>query len=245
MHHLRRIAGVLVLAGLIPACGTGTSTPTLSVTAFIPGAVVNPIDGLVPLECQIFIGFSSPLNPATVSTTNFIINPSGLPALSTTSVIYVPALNEVIITPPILAAGTTYVVTVLPGVTDTSGDAFAGFQQGFATTAGANADTTGTIFGGISGAAGNGAGSIQVSWAAGASNATGPYTYDVYISTVPGGEDLTFPYGGAGTPFQDPLLTATVSGLASGQSYWFIVRAHSSRGNQDRNTVEAGPIVAP
>ena len=234
MNRFLRPVAALLLALLVPACGKPKQgPPMLSVVGFLPGAVVAP-DGAVPLESQVFVFFDSLLNVSTVSTTNFFLTPTGGSPVPIT-LTYNPTFAEVIVTPTaLLLSATQYVVTVTTAVTNLAGDAFDGFQIAFTTTA--FTDTTATTFGGITAATGVSSGDIHLTWLA-ASGGTPNMNYDIYISTVSGGQDFSTSFNAPGT-IQTPSISADVTGLTSGITYFFVVRAHDGFGNQDRNTVE-------
>jgi hypothetical protein len=95
-------------------------------------------------------------------------------------------------------------------------------------------DTTPPVFAGIASITNVTAASVDANWLP-ATDVETPIVYLVYAATVPGGED----YAG------QPLLTtvpgatsATVTGLASSSTFYFVVRAKDAAGNVDGNTVE-------
>lgn len=241
IKFLRPLAALL-FAGLVPACGASQQQgpPKLSVVGFSPGAVAAP-DGNVPLESQIFIFFSSPLNAGTITTSNFLLSPLGGSTIPVT-LSYNALFAEVAITPSsLLTSGTQYVVTVTTTVTDTAGDAFDGFQIGFTSAGLAFSDTTPVSFGGITGATGNGVGTIQVSWAP-ATGATPNMYYDVYVAGVSGSQDFSLSFNAPGS-ITNPSTSANLIGLTSGVTYFIVLRAHDGFGNQDRNIVQMSAMA--
>ncbi len=83
-------------------------------------------------------------------------------------------------------------------------------------------------------------GAVSLSWKA-ADDPTGPITYNIYVSTVHGGQDFSTPdftYTPYPTPIPGDTVTYTVEGLVNGQTYYFVVRAEDAEGNEDTNTVE-------
>jgi hypothetical protein len=64
--------------------------------------------------------------------------------------------------------------------------------------------------------------------------------YDVYIATVPGGEDFTQPPAAS----IQGQTTITVSDLPQQSVVYFVVRARDGSGNQDDNTVEQSIVTA-
>ncbi len=106
----------------------------------------------------------------------------------------------------------------------------------------ASATATGTCtlapsFAGATSAVNNGTATcgITVNWAAGASNCGGGLTYSVYRSTTPGfipAPANRIALGVGGTSYIDS------ASLASGTTYYYVVRSTDSQGNSDANPVE-------
>lgn len=98
------------------------------------------------------------------------------------------------------------------------------------------ADVTPPTFGGITGATGQSATTIQVSWAAGSDNvdAASALVYDVYYSLTPGGQNFLVPdatsVAGA--------TSLVISGLTPATTYYFVIRARDTAGNRDSNVVQ-------
>jgi hypothetical protein len=128
------------------------------------------------------------------------------------------------------SAPTTPPTTTMPGSTtqttpatsDTAPPSFSGLQTAFACTPGPQRPGETTPF--------------TLSWQPATDNTT-PTTqilYDVYLATTPGGENFSSPTwttAPGATSFETP-------GLASHGSFYFVVRARDSAGNEDHNTVE-------
>jgi hypothetical protein len=102
-------------------------------------------------------------------------------------------------------------------------------------------DTTAISFGGVLTATGVSPGGIQLTWGA-ATGGTPNMNYDIYISTVSGGEEYSTSFNAPGS-IQNPTTTTDVTGLTSGVTYYFVMRAHDGFGNQDRNTVERSAVA--
>ncbi len=102
-------------------------------------------------------------------------------------------------------------------------------------------DTTPPVFAGIKSAVASG-NDIVLSWIAATDNATpaSQITYLVYQAGTAGGENYAMPsYTTA------PGATSySVSGLNSGSTYYFVVRAEDAAGNSDTNTTEASAAIA-
>ena len=145
-----------------------------------------------------------------------------------------------------LAPSTTYYVVVR--AEDTSGNEDTNVVEVSASTT-ASSDMTPPIFGGATGASALGSNSVQVDWAA-ASDDTDPpsgIVYNVYAATLSGGQnfatpDVTSPAG---------ATSEIVGGLAPLTTYYIVVRAEDTSGNEDANLVEvsatttAGPDLTP
>jgi hypothetical protein len=105
------------------------------------------------------------------------------------------------------------------------------------------ADVTPPVFGGITGATGQSATTVQLTWSAASDNvdAASSIVYDVYYSTTPGGQNFLVP---------DATSTAgatsiVVSGLLPNTTYYFVVRARDTAGNRDSNTVQISEATLP
>ncbi|MDH5327800.1 MAG: fibronectin type III domain-containing protein [Gammaproteobacteria bacterium] len=119
---------------------------------------------------------------------------------------------------------------------DTAGNTDANTVEASATTLSPPADTVPPTFSGISSANSTLAG-IELRWAAANDNqsASQAIRYAIYIAQASGTHD-----------FSNPDVTAlagsvsyTLTGLAPGNTYYFVVRAMDEAGNLDTNTVEA------
>jgi hypothetical protein len=99
---------------------------------------------------------------------------------------------------------------------------FGGLQSAFACTPGPQRPGQTTPF--------------NLSWEAAVDDVTPPalIVYEVYLATTPGGEDFAHP-----TWTTDPGATSfRTPGLASHGSFYFVVRARDTAGNEDTNLVE-------
>lgn len=99
---------------------------------------------------------------------------------------------------------------------------FAGLQRAFACTPGAQRPGQTTPF--------------TLSWQAATDDLTPSpeIVYDVYLATTPGGEDFSKPTW----PTPPGVTTYRTPGLPSHGTFYFVVRARDSTGNEDRNTLE-------
>jgi len=97
-------------------------------------------------------------------------------------------------------------------------------------------DTTPPTFAGLQSVSVLSPSSMQLNWTAATDNASSPAAiiYYIYQSATPGGEVYATP------TYMTPAgaLNYTVTGLAPGTDYYFVVRARDVAGNIDANTVE-------
>jgi hypothetical protein len=94
-------------------------------------------------------------------------------------------------------------------------------------------DQTAPTFGGLDSATdAQTSGQVILAWSA-ATDVNGPITYNIYWATTPGGQNLGVPdatsTSGTGT---------TISGLTDGDTYYFVVQAEDSVGNESNNTAQ-------
>ena len=105
----------------------------------------------------------------------------------------------------------------------------------------AGADTTPPTFAGVKtvSATGN-SGELYIAWDS-ASDPSTPIIYNVYRATVSGGQNFSTP----DTTISS--LSFRDKGLVDGTTYYYVVRAKDSYGNEDTNTVEkfAAPFYQP
>ncbi len=97
-------------------------------------------------------------------------------------------------------------------------------------------------FSGIDGVSDPGTGySLDLSWSAATDNEDSyPITYNIYRSTSSGSQDFSSPvatYTPSGVSPGDSI-TWSDSGLSAGTTYYYVVRAQDSFGNEETNTVE-------
>jgi len=94
------------------------------------------------------------------------------------------------------------------------------------------ADNTPPTFAGVTGASDDGTGgNVTLTWNP-ASDVSGPIVYNIYIAESTGSQDFTAPnHTAPSSPYQ-------VTGLTDVFTYWFVVRAEDSFGNEDTNAVE-------
>ena len=92
----------------------------------------------------------------------------------------------------------------------------------------------------VPGPAGGGTASYTLTWKAARDDRTPArqIVYDVYATTVSGGENY---HGPTGTSKPGATTFATRA-LSSAKTWWFVVRARDASGNRDRNRHELGGV---
>jgi Big-like domain-containing protein/fibronectin type III domain protein len=225
LRNLRKAVLFALAAAVVPACGgKEDKSPVvvrMSPDFFTTGVARCPI---------IYVQFNKSLDPATVTpSTVFLDSPIVNEGITVT---YNDALKEIRIVPTTdLAADTDHQVWITTLVESADGHASRGELLYFRTA------PTGTVnrpsFAGVDAVSAPGPTSIKVDWLAATDPDATTVTYDVFISTVSGGEDMTKNPKDSVT-----ALTSTITGLISGTEYFVKVRARNSAGNLDINNVE-------
>jgi hypothetical protein len=104
-------------------------------------------------------------------------------------------------------------------------------------------DTTPPTFAGVASATAEGT-AVLLTWSAatdGPDSSSQYIVYDIFIATSPGAEDYSHPSytaGGGGTSF-------TVMNLAASTTYYFVVRARDTSGNEDANIIQVSATTGP
>ena len=101
------------------------------------------------------------------------------------------------------------------------------------------ADTVPPLFDGVASTSGCGSGCMELSWQAATDvHGSTPITYNIYRATTSGGQNFT-------TPVATTTDTSKqVTGQLDDTTYYFVVRAEDSLGNEDTNTVEVSGMSA-
>jgi hypothetical protein len=225
--------GFLALVLLVPACGgqsAKTTEPAVESTLPSPGA------SGVALQTVIYINWDRALDASTVDTSTFVLT-DGSGNQKGVTVSYNAVLEQVWMAPTsALTSSTTYTVTIRAGVEPQTGVTYPGGAFQFTTTSGTDGGQP--TFGGASSASPTSAtaGSLDLVWSAGVDTVDGDgLVYDIYLTTTAGGEDFST------TPFKSVTSSTgtTITGLATGVKYYFIVRAReTTSGNIEFNTNE-------
>jgi hypothetical protein len=221
-----RIVRTLVLLALasavIPACGKKDESPFV--------VTFSPMGNGAPRCPIIYVQFNKPLKPATVTTANVFLDSPLVNEIIT--VTYNDALNEIRIVPTTdLAADTDFQITIMPDIESADGHFSSGELMYFRTAPGGTVNRP--SFAGVDAVSALSPTSIKVDWLIGSDPDATTITYDVFIATVAGGEDMT-----QGAKDSVTVLTSTIMNLTSGTQYFVKVRARNSAGNLDINNVE-------
>lgn len=230
-HRFQSMAKKLLLAcaavAIIPACGQNPKNDPPGILTFFPSATTN-----IPLVMIIYVDWDRALDPTTVPgcmtiTDNLGGSPGG-------TISYNAVNNELSLTPGTLVAGRTYTVAILGTLQSSNGVPFGGAVFMFTASSAPPAGTASVVqpsFVGVNMATA-GTQSVTLAWTP-ATDASEAVVYDVYMSTVLSGEDFAL-----GPVKTETVLTGgtTVTGLTTGQIYYFIVRARgATSGNIDFN----------
>jgi hypothetical protein len=241
-------AALLVTAAVVvPACGANKKLAAPIMTAVLP----TTVSGVIP---NIMVQFDRAMDPATAGSTSFyaILEDPSTTSLSFT-VEFLSVLNEVRIIPnTLLNPGKTYHVYVAGGVKSAAGTAMGNtIHFDFITAASSNATATNFIGIGWSGATpSNGAtGEIVLTWpdateytVGSPSVATLVASYDIYMSTTDGGEDLMIQPSIAMSPSLSPK---TISGLVPGTTYFFKIQPRDSANSVFKDVVQISFVAPP
>jgi hypothetical protein len=224
----------LALALIVPACGKTPTNTGPTITGFLPQGPS------VARQVIIYIDWDRALDPSTWPTSFTLTDNTGTAVTST--VAFNATINEISIKPfAALNGGITYTVTILETLTGTDGTTFAGSSFQFTTEAATATNGGQPTFSGATSATAPAnppgpAGTIILAWATASDAPDGDsIVYDVYESTVTNGQDF------AGPPLTSTANATgvTINNLASGITYYFIVRAReSASGNIDFNTTQ-------
>ena len=247
-----RVLLVLSLGGL-PACGGSSSSGGGGAVPFRVD-LISPADGGagVSVNTTVLVTFSRSVSQTTVGNgVTFSVIDTVAPGSPLAGTITFDPAGRVLTFTPLgpLQTAATYEVQLTSGIDDTLGHpldlalSLVPVPSTFATQLGP--DTTPPIFGGATGAAAINDTSIQVSWnpAADDVDAPGLIVYNVYGSTVSGGQNFLVP-----DVTSAPGATSEVAGgLVPSTTYFLVVRAQDSSANEEANMVEvsAATTAAP
>jgi hypothetical protein len=156
------------------------------------------------------------------------------PTTPTLTLTWNPATSNIEIQPNALNQNATYTVNVTAGVTTTGGLPMTPTSFNFTTLN--STDNIRPAFGGITSITGAGTTQLTLNWTKGtdASGSTS-LVYDAYISTTSGFQNFSNPP--AMTSPAD-AATLTLTGLSPNLTYYVMVRARDTSGNQDLNIAE-------
>jgi hypothetical protein len=245
IRTLTKLTLVAIAAAVIPACGSSDKNRPPLVVDWTPAAPNNTAVGRMP---NIIVKFDRAMNAATVTnTSNWAVLKSGATGgVTLSSVEYLPALFEARIIPNVLLdAGAVYGIVVGGALTSAEGIPVGGsFVLDTFTT---NSVAGSTIsWGGVTNAGpGANPGEITLVWAKATEGADDVTNYDIFLSTVAGGEDLLVRTG-SGFVTTPNLTGVTLTGLTPGTLYFMKVQPRSGiSGNVLTSLAEVSTTAAP
>lgn len=219
---------------IIPACKSNNKLAPPVVTGVLPGGSATSGIALMP---NIIVQFDRDMDPVTTGNkANYGVFAAGAASGIQITVEYLPAVRETRIIPQSFLSTnppvTSYTVVISGLVTSSAGTQM-GSNVGFTfDTKASNASTTLISFDPNTIVASDGvAGQIVLTWTKATvqqgATTVDVTTYDVYMSTVPGGEDLLLQVfqNGTTTGFTTPAT------LTTGTIYYFKVQPRDADGN--------------
>jgi hypothetical protein len=239
----RKVFGVACLAllsVLAPACTNSKSLQAPTLIAGIPSSNQASNVALMP---NLVVQFDRDMDPAFMNSNYFVLIASGATSGVAINVEYLPALDEARIwpaqflntNPPV-----TGYTLIISGLVQSAKGTAMGSNNGFSfVTKSTNAATNLISFNTLSIVPSNGpsAGQITLTWDKATETQAGGTvditTYDVYMSTAPGAEDLIpglFLNGALVGP-ANTSGSVTATGLLSGTTYYFKVQPRDGDGN--------------
>ena len=235
---------LLAVGVLVPACGNTKNSQPPVVIDVVPRAASSSSLGQMT---NILVKFDRDMDAGSVQDTgNWALSKSGAPSGVLITVEYLPALHQARIIPSaLLENGATYGLVIGSGVKSANGVAYGitllllTFDVTSATT------TTSTItWTGATAAATPPTGQIVLTWSsAQESSANIAATYDVYLSTTPGGADLMGNATATTTPTS--ATGTTITGLTAGATYYIKVQPRDSAGAVFTALTELTAVAGP
>jgi hypothetical protein len=192
-----RILLLILAAVAIPACKANQKLAAPMLVNTLPSVAMATGISFMP---NILLEFDRPMDDAFMSDkNNFALIPGAAPSSIPFNVQHIAALNQVRIIPSSLLAGSTQYTVLVSGLVKSAAGTPIGSTTGFQFNTKATTTTTSTLsWAGITSAVtGASANQIDLVWpsvqeSAGAPPALGDVaaTYNIYVSTVSGSEDL-------------------------------------------------------
>ena len=253
-------AAVLFLLAAVPGCpgGSSGSKGKKGKNRLFIVESITPADGAVDVSVHgvVKVDFSQIVDPATVlNGSTFSVAEQSSPGSPVAGAFVFNEVDRFLSFLPAspLQYGASYVVTLTEAVKDRNGTplypdrSLVPVPSAFTTTAAP--DTTPPSFAGAQGAVGLSNSTIDVTWNAAADDIDpqSAIIYNVYASRLSAGQNFNSPT--ATSPAGATNLV--IGGLDPAATYYFVVRAEDTSGNEDGNLVEvsgatlAGPDVTP
>jgi hypothetical protein len=231
-----KAALLVAAAAIIPACKANSKLAAPTVVAVRPDTLANTGIGRMP---NILVKFDREMDPAFMVNQNFAVIPDGATGSIPITVEFLPVVNTVRIIPnSFLLLNKGYTAAVSGSVKSAAGTPLGSSVGWVFTTVAADNATSLISFGTVTQTAGGNPGEIILAWPTATESTSGGTvnvtTYDVYISTTSGGEDLFLPpalsSGG--------LTGATLTGLTPATPYFIKVQPRDANGNVLTNLAE-------
>jgi len=238
-----RVALLALAVGVVPACSGNSQLNPPAIIASTPAAPGNNV-GLMP---NILVKFDRAMDQASINdVANWAVVASGAPTGEALSFVeYIPALNEArIVLQNLLAPNTIYTVFISSNVKSAEGRLM-GFTDFFGfTTTGAGTTTLISWAGVTSATPGPGAGEITFVWPAATGSGANIGTYDVFLATATGAEDLMVRVA---PNFQtiSNQTGGTVTGLTPNTQYFIKVQPRDSQGAVFTSLAQVSAMSGP
>jgi hypothetical protein len=225
IRTLTQVTLLAIASVVIPACGSSEKNRPPLVVNWTPSSPGNTSIARMP---NIIVKFNRAMDASTVTNTaNWaVLKSQAVSGVSLSQVEYLPQVFEARIIPSsLLETNSTYGIVVGGALASSEGIPIgAGFILDTFTT---NSAPDGTIsWGGVTSATTGGSGEIVLVWAKATEGATDVTNYDIFLSTVAGGEDLLVRTGPLFVT--TPNLTGvTLTGLTPTTQYFIKVQPRS------------------
>ncbi|HVE38506.1 MAG TPA: Ig-like domain-containing protein [Planctomycetota bacterium] len=241
---------LLALAFLAPACGKTKKNSPPSVLAVLPAPGASSGIGLMP---NILVQFDRAMDAASVQdTNNWAFSKQGAVSGLTITVEYLPELEQARIIPQqLLLVNTTYGVVIGSGIKSAEGVQIGGSALFVFDTTSLTSTTSIITWSGATVAASPPTGQIVLTWSSAQESSVTPppplsdiaATYDVYLSTTSGGENLMVAPATTTTPTSS--TGTTITGLTAGATYYIKVQPRDGAGAVFTALTELTAVAGP
>jgi len=241
-------ARVLLLAlavVAVPACKSNKALVAPVLMTSIP----MHLDSNVPIIPNIIFKFDRAMDPAFMTQTYTAFFEHNTSVSVGFSVEFLPALDELRILPTsLLTLNKSYDVFVSGQVQSAAGTPM-GSNQGITFTTQTTTTTVSQMtFLVPTAGPGTNPGEVVLGWNPGATESPGPVTvpnYDIYVSTVSGGEDLMIAPPVTLQSYTSNSTSGVTLTLTPATQYWFKIQPRDSSGSILEIVGEIGPVTTP